>query len=140
GDLPYDRLFFTARDFDAVVYLTSSTPTGQVAAARATGRRVHILESSDHINEMLQHMRNELNAGVLLLEGGPTLNAEFFARDCVDELFVTIGPVIVGGEDTLTVVEGPRAFSLEEVRRLDLVSSWTNPQTGELYLRYQLGG
>ena len=140
GDLPYDRLFFTARDFDAVVYLTSSTPPAQVAAARATGRMVHILESSDHINEMLRHMRNELNTNVLLLEGGPTLNAEFFARDCADELFVTIGPVIVGGEDTLTVVEGPRAFSLEEVRRLDLVSSWTNPHTGELYLRYQLGG
>jgi riboflavin-specific deaminase-like protein len=138
GDLPYDRLFFTARDFDAVVYLTSSTPPQRVAQARASGRPVHVLNSADHINEMLRHMRAELNASVVLLEGGPTLNAEFFARHCVDELFVTVGPVIVGGEDTLTAVEGPRGFSLEEVRRLDLVSSWTNPETSEIYTRYRL--
>lgn len=138
GELPYDRLFFTARDFDAIVYLTSATPRERVAQARATGRTVHILDSSDHINEMLKHMRTELEAEVLLLEGGPTLNAEFFARSAVDELFLTIGPVIVGGEDTLTAVEGPRAFSLPEVRHLGLVSSWTNPETSELYLRYRL--
>ena len=138
GDLPYERLFFTARDFNAVIYLTAETPPERVEQARATGRKVHILEEGDHIREMLRHMRAELDAEVLLLEGGPTLNADFFARDCVDELFLTIGPVIVGGRETLTAVEGPRAFSLAEARRLELISSWTNPDTNELYLRYRL--
>lgn len=138
GDLPYDRLFFTARDFEAVIYLTAKTPSERVEQARASGRTVHILLGDDHIREMLRHMRSELKAEVLLLEGGPTLNAEFFERDCVDELFLTIGPVVVAGEKTLTAVEGPHAFSLDEVRRLDLISSWINPETSEVYLRYRL--
>jgi riboflavin biosynthesis pyrimidine reductase len=138
GKLPFDRLFFTARDFKAIIYLTAETPSERVEQARASGRTVHLLQSNDHIREMLGHMRMELKAGVLLLEGGPTLNAEFFRRECVDELFLTIGPVIVGGEKTLTAVEGSDAFSLAEARRLDMVSAWINPETSELYLRYRV--
>ncbi|MEX2236518.1 MAG: dihydrofolate reductase family protein [Dehalococcoidia bacterium] len=138
GDLPYDRLFFTARDFPAIVYLTSATPAERVEEAGATGLPVYVLSSTDHINEMLRHMREELKAEVLLVEGGPTLNAELFARDCVDEIFVSLGPVIVGGKDTLTAVEGPRAFSLSEVRHLELVSAHANPETSEIYTRYRV--
>ncbi len=33
--------------------------------------------------------------GWMVLEGGPTLNAELFALGLVDEFFLTLGPVIV---------------------------------------------
>lgn len=138
GDLPLERLFFTARDFEAAIYLSESAPSDRKAAAHATGRPVHELPPGDEVPSMLAHMRNELEARVLLMEGGPTLNAEFFELGLVDELFLTLGPVIVGGRDTLTAVEGEDAFPPNLLKRLELVATVPNPETSEVYLRYRV--
>lgn len=138
GDLPLDAAFFTARDFDAVVYLSSAAPSRRRRAIAAGGRPVYAVPAGDEVPAMLRHMRRELGAGVLLLEGGPALNQEFFARGAVDEFFLTLAPLIVGGRDTITVVEGAAAFPRESVPRLDLLSAVPNPATGEVYLRYRV--
>jgi riboflavin biosynthesis pyrimidine reductase len=140
GDLPLEREFFTARDFDAVVYLSTSAPDHRRRAAVATGRTVYEVAAGDEISAMLRHMRQELECRVLLVEGGPTVNAQLFALDAVDEFFLTIGALVVGGRDTLTAVEGPAAFEPESVKRLELVSVHDNPETNELYLRYRAAG
>ena len=137
GDLPLDRLFFTATDFEAVVYLAHSTPPGRCEDVEATGRHVVLLPAERPIEAMLRHMRHELGANVLLCEGGPSLNAQMFRADAVDEYFVTIGPVVVGGQDTLTPVEG-EPYTHETLRQLELVSATPNPDTGEIYCRYRL--
>jgi 2,5-diamino-6-(ribosylamino)-4(3H)-pyrimidinone 5'-phosphate reductase len=138
GDLPLDRLFFTARDFEAVVYLSERAPAEKRAAIEATGRPVVVLPAGGDIQAMLGHMRHELGAQVLLAEGGPTVNAQLFELGCVDEYFLTLGPVIVAGRDTLTAVEGARAFGRENVKRLELVTAAPNTETGEVYLRYRV--
>jgi len=137
GHLPLDRPFFTASDFDAVVYLGEETPPERRAAAEATGRRVVILPQAGRILAMLAHMRHELGARVLLLEGGPHLNAQLFAVGAVDELFLTIGPLIIAASDALSPVEGP-GFDEETAPRLQLISAVPNEETQELYLRYRL--
>ena len=140
GDLPLDRLFFTARDFDAVVFVTESTPAERRAALEATGRRVAVLPDGGTVGAMLSWMRRELDAGLLLVEGGPTLNGALFANGLVDEYVTTIGPVVVGGNGTLTPVRGDTPPSLEHVTRLALVSAFLNPETSEAYLRYRVDG
>jgi riboflavin biosynthesis pyrimidine reductase len=138
GDLPLDRLFVTARDFEAVVYLSGAAPVERREEIEATGRTVVVLPADGGIRAMLGHMRHELGAQVLLAEGGPTVNAQLFALGCVDEYFLTLGPVIVAGRDTLTAVEGARAFGREAVKRLELVAAAPNEETGEVYLRYRV--
>lgn len=140
GDLPLDRAFFTARDFDAVVYASPGMSAERYEAVAAAGRPMFRLpsEGTEAISAMLAHMRRELGAQVLLCEGGPTTNAQFFELGVVDEYFLTLGPVIVGGKDTLTAVEGDRAFSREDVKRMDLISAVPNPGTSEVYLRYRV--
>ena len=140
GDLPLDRPFFTARDFDAAVYLAETASSERFAALEATGRTVVAVPPGDAVAAMLRHMRTKLAASVLLVEGGPTLNAQLFALGAIDEYFTTIGPVIVGGRDTLTPVEGAAAASLQAVTRLELISSALNAETSELYLRYRVLG
>ena len=52
----------------------------------------------------------------LLLEGGPTLAAAFFAADLVDKVLVFVAPILAGA--------GPHAFgALAEPRRLSHCSS-----------------
>ena len=53
-------------------------------------------------------------------------------------MFLTIGPVIVAGEDTLSLVSGKNAFLPETVPHLELVSSIPNMETSEVYLRYRM--
>jgi riboflavin biosynthesis pyrimidine reductase len=138
GDLPLDRILFTARDFDAVVYLSDSVPATRRPEIEATGRPVVYLPAGNEVRAMLRHMRQDLGASVLLAEGGPTLNAELFALGCVDEYFLTVGPVIVAGRETLTAVEGPSAFTRDTVRRLELRSAVPNEDTSEIYLHYRV--
>jgi len=138
GDLPLDRVFFTARDFDAVVYLSRSVPAQRRKAIEATGRVVVPIPARGGIAAMLEHMRKGLGAEVLLLEGGPTTNAEMFRLGFVDEYFVTVGPVIVGGEQTLTAVEGGAPFPKARLPQLELVWAVPNAATGEVYCRYRV--
>ena len=137
GDLPLERPFFTARDFPAVIYLSEAAADERRAAIAATGRPVVTLSEGHEFGEMLRHMRHELDAEVLLVEGGPTVYAGLYAMDAIDEAFVTLGPVVVGGADTLTAVAGA-PFTRDEAKRLELLSSHANPETDEVYLRYRV--
>lgn len=138
GKLPLDKIFFTARDFDAVVYLSKEAPADRKAALVATGRPVHIVPAGAEITAMLTHMRQELDVKVLLVEGGPTVNAQMYELGVVDEYFLTLGPVIVGGRDTLTAVEGESPFSRDDVKHLELLAAVPNPETNEVYVHYRV--
>ena len=138
GDLPLERAFFTARDFPAVVYLSEDAAAERRAAIAATGRPVVTLPAGREVAAMLGHMRGELGADVLLAEGGPTVYAALYALDAIDEAFVTLGPVVVGGAATPTAVAGARAFTRESAKRLALVSAHPNLATDEVYLRYRV--
>ena len=138
GNLPLDKIFFTARDFDAVVYLSEEAPADRKAALVATGRPVHIVPAGAEITAMLKHMRQDLDVKVLLVEGGPTVNAQMYELGVVDEYFLTLGPVIVGGRDTLTAVEGESAFSRDDVKHLELLAAVPNPETNEVYVHYRV--
>ncbi|MSQ61779.1 MAG: hypothetical protein EXR43_04280 [Dehalococcoidia bacterium] len=138
GDLPLGRAFFTGRDFDAIVYLSDAAPLERRQDIAATGRPVQVVPGDDALRAMLRHMRQELGAAVLLVEGGPHLNGQFFAQGLVDEFYVTIGPIVVGGTGVLTAVEAPYAFTPETAPRLELVSAYLNPETSELYCRYRV--
>lgn len=138
GELPLERAFFTARDFPAVVYLSERTPDDRRAAIEAAGRPVALLPAGGEVPAMLRHMRHELGAETLLVEGGPTIYAALYALDAIDEAFVTLGPVVVGGAGTLTAVAGERAFTRAQAPRLALVSAHANPDTDEVYLRYRV--
>ena len=138
GNLPLERAFFTAPDIDGIVYLSTSAPAAARAAVVATGRTVVDVEAGDELRAALRHMRRELDARVLLCEGGPDVNAQLFALGFIDEFFLTLGPVIVGGRDSITAVEGPAPFPLDQVKRLELLSAVPNAETSEIYLRYRV--
>jgi len=138
GDLPLERLFFSAQDFQSYVYLSSDAPHDRRETIEATGRPVVTVPAGDEVRSMLRHMHRELGARLVLVEGGPTLNGALLDGGLVDEVFVTIGPVLVGGREPLTLLHQRRAPSLPEARRLHLLSAHPNPETDEVYLRYRV--
>ncbi len=139
GDVPLNDRFFTSDEFEAYVYLADSAAPGHREAIEATGRAVVEVPTEDAVAAMLRHMRVELGARLVMLEGGPTLNGECFRAGVVDELFLTLGGVVVGGHGLPTAVEMPGIdVTRATVTRLELLSAVPNPDTDEVYLRYRV--
>ena len=69
----------------------------------------------------------------LLCEGGPTLLGSLFAAGLVDELFLALSPVVVGGDGPRTVVGPPLLppVTLELVHLLE--------HDDMLFTRYRIG-
>jgi riboflavin biosynthesis pyrimidine reductase len=80
----------------------------------------------------LERVRAEHGVRSVLCEGGPTLNGSLLATGLIDELFLTVAPVIAGTTPPLTIVEGAAGDPVA----LELV--WTLEAGGMLFLRYRL--
>jgi riboflavin-specific deaminase-like protein len=70
----------------------------------------------------------------LLVEGGGDLVFQFLAADALDEMHVTLCPIVVGG-DAPTLADGV-GFDRDEVRRLELVAS--EVEGDEIFLHYRV--
>ena len=81
----------------------------------------------------MDRLRSVHGVRAMLHEGGPTLLAAMLAARLVDELFLTVSPMLVGGGEP-SVVEGT-AFA--QPRRLNLLSALEHENF--LYLRYVVG-
>ena len=68
----------------------------------------------------------------LLVEAGGDLLFQFLAADALDELFVTLCPLVIGG-DTPSLADGA-GFTMAELRRLQLRS--TEVVGSEIFLHY----
>ena len=64
----------------------------------------------------------------LLVEAGGDLLFQFLAADAIDELYVTLCPLLIGGAQTASLVDGP-GFSLATMRRLRLQSKSSRSAT-----------
>jgi 5-amino-6-(5-phosphoribosylamino)uracil reductase len=137
GQVPLDRPFFTATDFQAVVYAGDDMPPHRRRALAATGREGVDVPADNPVPAMLDHMRTRLECSLLLCEGGPSINRLMFDAGVVDELFLTLGPVVVGGRNRLGAVGGREIFPREHMPRLRLLHAIPNDETDEVYLRYR---
>jgi riboflavin biosynthesis pyrimidine reductase len=67
----------------------------------------------------------------LLCEGGPTLHGQLHAAGLVDELFLTVAPLLTGDESEPAIIAGGR---LPQPVALDLL--WVRQAGSQLLLRY----
>ena len=138
GDLPLRRGFFRVAGQRPLV-LTS------VAAAEAHRERFDALREVAEVSALpgdgarlpasavLSALRARYGVRRLLVEGGPSLVGDLFAADLVDQLFLTISPRVVGGDEQ-TIVD--TLFRLQPPRQLSLVSAAAD--RGFLFLRYEV--
>lgn len=138
ADLPLDSAFFTAREFDAVVFITEGAPPERIAAVQRSGRRIVLLPDAPcTLDRMTRIMRQDLGVRYLLVEGGPTLNAGLFAHGLVDELFLTLAGKIVGGSASVSIVAG-EPFLVPALPQLAAISSYYNEDDREFYFRWRV--
>ena len=129
-ELPVDAPLFQDPDSHVIV-LTNSDREPPPCRCRLTVERLPGDELD--LTAATKVLRERHGVRALLHEGGPTLLAAMLAVGVVDELFLSLSPMLVGGGEP-SVVEGT---ALEEPLRLALVS--VLEAESFLYLRYRIG-
>ena len=72
---------------------------------------------------ILEHLRTERGARMILCEGGPTLLRVLVAADCVDDLLLTVAPMLVAGDAPTPLsgvpIDPPAGLALRDIHRAD---------------------
>jgi riboflavin biosynthesis pyrimidine reductase len=127
GDVPFEIPLFS--DTRSRVALYGPAATADLDCA-ADVTRHEVDPARFGLGEVLRSLRRDHDVRSLLCEGGPVLFNALLAEDLVDELFLTVSPVLVGG-DELGITTGA---ALEPPVALQLV--WALEHDGNLLLRY----
>jgi len=119
GNLPRQHPYYES---PTVIYVTSDH---RVEVDSKVVEVCHIASIEEAIADLQRR-----GARRILCEGGPTLNTALLQAEKVDEIFLTIAPKILGGEDPLTIVKGSSLGTIHlELRSLVELD-------GELFLKY----
>jgi 2,5-diamino-6-(ribosylamino)-4(3H)-pyrimidinone 5'-phosphate reductase len=121
-------------DPNAEIFKHRFSPIVILVSERISDRNFRKLQSladevkvcgSDEIDfvKALKWLREKWKVKRLLCEGGGALNEALFRAGVVDELYLTISPVIFGGRDAPTLADGKGIGHLKDATRLTL-KSW----------------
>jgi 2,5-diamino-6-(ribosylamino)-4(3H)-pyrimidinone 5'-phosphate reductase len=142
GDVPLRENLLDSSPDDLIVLASSEAPRSRLTdlSSRAA---VEIVPGETaaaprlDLTGALETLKKRYAVGVLLAEGGPTLNHALVAAGLADELFLTLAPKLHGGErpGALTILEGP-ALSPRRSPKPEPIS--VHLSEGELFLRYAL--
>jgi riboflavin biosynthesis pyrimidine reductase len=127
-DLPWEAGLFAAPEQPVLVYTgAEGGPPGGLAAP------VEVVRLDDPTpRAMLADLRAR-GVRALLSEGGPTLNRALLADGLVDELFLTLAPVLTGEVGAVRIVEGGGLPA-----PVAAAPAWVLQAGDELFLRYTL--
>lgn len=95
------------------------------ARVREVSKRAEIVVAGRDRVDLPLFMEKLYDMGLrrILLEGGGTLNWGMLSCGLVDEISLAIAPVIIGGRDAVTLVEGEGVPDMEHAISYDLTGS-----------------
>jgi riboflavin biosynthesis pyrimidine reductase len=127
-DLPWDAGLFAAAGQSVLVYTVSAAGAPPTVAADVEVVRTEVPALAATLADL--HGRGLRS---VVCEGGPRLNRALLAAGLLDELFLTLSPLVTGDDTQPSILAGG---ALPAPLRLALRSIAT--ADGELYLRYSV--
>ena len=106
AELKLDSRFLSYGPARILIFTTNQTASTQIEKLRERGVEVIVFDEP-HVNlqstmEFLAHN----GVAQLMVEGGGTLNAELLRLKLVDEIYLYVAPLILGGSTAPTFVDG----------------------------------
>jgi 2,5-diamino-6-(ribosylamino)-4(3H)-pyrimidinone 5'-phosphate reductase len=135
-DLPLGRSLAPTEKAPVHVFQTRGGPETGRARLEAHGIDVVAGPSSPESLAGVLALLERLGVRRLLCVGGGNVNARLFEEDLVDEVKLTVCPVLIGGKDAPTLFDGT-GFPADRLRRATLVRQEVSSE-GELFLDYQI--
>ena len=136
-DFPIDdSRFFTASRNRKIVFTTAAADFSRISRLEHYAEVVIVPANQQGSVDLAAMAASLGDYGIsrLLLEGGGVLNFAMLEAGLIDEIYLTLCPLIIGGADSPTTFEG-RGFTKDTMRRLRLDSVRVN-SAGEIFLHY----
>lgn len=105
--------------------LVTTNESHPVFAVRDEFDNVEVLQYLDlNLSQMLADLYDKFGADRLTIQSGGNMNGKFLREDLIDYVNIVVAPVLVGGRDTTTLIDGDAISSPEElsaIRPLKLI-------------------
>jgi 2,5-diamino-6-(ribosylamino)-4(3H)-pyrimidinone 5'-phosphate reductase len=110
-------------DAPTVIAVSKKAPMSKVEKLR---EKVEVIICGDNQVDLEELMKKLKIKGIntLMLEGGSTLNFSMFEHNLIDEVKVCIAPMIVGGKNAKTLVDGDGFDFMASAIKLELKKSY----------------
>ena len=131
------RIIRSSRKIQTIVGTTSNASRRKINSLKKAG--VQVLFSGKrkvNIKNLFQQLEN-LGLKSILVEGGGEINWSVLKIGLANELIVTISPVVVGGRNAKTLVEGDGISNITNGIKLKLTRTLIN-NDNEIVLFYKL--
>jgi 2,5-diamino-6-(ribosylamino)-4(3H)-pyrimidinone 5'-phosphate reductase len=137
--IPLDsKIVRTAKDIDTIIVVTKGAPKNKLDLLRANKLKVIVSgERGKKVNlkKAFEQLETKFGIKKILVEGGGEINWSIIKNNLFDELIVTISPLIVGGRDAITLIEGKGFDKIKKCLRLNL-SKIHKRNNGEIVIHY----
>lgn len=97
---------------------------------------LHILyQDTPSLEEMLQELKSRFGCERITIQTGGILNGAFLREKLLDYVDIIVAPVLVGGKDTATLIDGKSLISREELGQLGVLKLLECQILDDSYLR-----
>jgi riboflavin-specific deaminase-like protein len=132
-NLPVSGRFFSAPGVSRIVATVEEARAGLVSRLAHRAEMIRVGRGKVDVPALLGAL-HERGIERLLVEGGGEVNAAFLEVDCVDEFYLTVAPLVIGGRSSPTPVCG-EGFLPSAFPRFELLECRT--ESGEVFLHYR---
>ena len=94
-----------------------------------------IFQQSLDLKSALTTLKNRFGCERLTIQSGGTLNALFLREKLIDFVDIVVAPVLIGGKDTATIVDGNSLQKEDELSKLGVLSLQECTPLNNSYLR-----
>lgn len=121
-----------------MLVIVTSNKSHPVYKLKSNLKNITIIEYKGEMNpvEILNKL-GELGCKEATIQTGGTLNNMWLRSSCIDLLNIVVTPILVGGKTVSTLIDGPAAKSLSDLRGLELISV-KKMKNSYLQLRYKV--
>lgn len=83
---------------------------------------LHIIrQESLNLTEVLKVLKEKYGCNRLTIQSGGTLNGLFLRDKLIDYVDIVVAPILVGGKDTSTLIDGNSITSIDELNQLGVL-------------------
>jgi 2,5-diamino-6-(ribosylamino)-4(3H)-pyrimidinone 5'-phosphate reductase len=138
GRIPLDsKILKSASKINTIVAVTKRASDERIDKIKNAGAIVIVAGTKTVDLKELFFVLKKMGFNKILVEGGGELNWSILQLRIVNELMVTVAPIIVGGRTATTLVEGDGYERISDGIKMELIKV-SRQNNGEVVLYYKL--